>query len=124
MMTDANMELRPNIGIAGRRLRHRIGLLALALALLAALFFLFGYQTWTPWRLVVFLPLAAAATSLLEARRSTCIARAFTGTVEDDAGSATSAAACDLPASRQASSRIVRDAVIIGVAGTALLALL
>ena len=114
--------LQPNIGMVGRRLRYRIGWLALAVSVIAAVVFLFN--AWTPWRFVVFFPLAAAAASLLEARRSTCIARAYTGTMEDDAGGATAAPACDLPSSRQAATRIVRDAVIIGAAGAALVAAL
>jgi hypothetical protein len=108
-----------NIGIFGRRLRYRIGWLALAGSIAAAIWFLF--KPWTPWRLVVFFPLVGAATSLLEARRSTCIARAFSGTREDDAGAAASAPACDLPSNRQAAARIVRDAVILGATGTTLL---
>jgi hypothetical protein len=116
------MDLQPNIGIVGRRVRYRLGMLLLLVAAIGAVAFLF--RAWTPWRLVVFFPLAAAAATLFEARRRTCVVRAIAGTVEDDAGGTTSAPACDLPSSRRAARQIVRDAVVVGVAGAALLAAL
>jgi len=116
------MDLQPNIGTGGRRVRYRLGVVLLLVAGIAAVAFLF--RAWTPWRLVVFFPLAAAATTLFEARRRTCIVRAIAGTVEDDAGGTATAPACDLPSSRRAAGQIVRDALVVGVAGAALLAAL
>lgn len=115
-----------NIGLFGRRLRRRIGWALLAISVGLAGWFLLHRPPSTPWpwRLLVFFPLTGAVISLLEARRSTCIARAATGTIEDESGGTTPAPACDLPATRRAAAHIVRDAVIIGVLGTAVLGLL
>ena len=116
------MDYRPNIGARGRRVRHILGALGFLTAVVMALAFLF--RAWTPWRFMVFFPLAGAATSWLEARRRTCVVRAVAATVEGDDGSVSPAATCDVGASRTVASRIVRDAVIIGAAGAALVAAL
>jgi hypothetical protein len=115
-----------NIGLTGRRLRRRIGwvLLAVTVGLAGWLLLRRSPSTPWPWRLLVFFPLTGSLISLLEARRSTCIVRAAAGTIEDETGGTTPAPACDLPATRRAAVHIVRDAVIIGAVGTAVLAVL
>jgi hypothetical protein len=72
------------------------------------------------WRSLVFLPAALSATGFLQARRNTCIAHAARGTFEHEDFSATKAPLEDVAASRKVAIGIRRDAVLVGLAVSAL----
>lgn len=112
---------KPNISARGRRLRRRIGYVAIGLALgVAAL--TIGLHA--PWflRALVFIPAAGAAVTLLQVRRNTCVARAKEGTFEHDDMSKTAAAEDEVAASRRVAATIQRDGLLIGAASAAVAA--
>jgi hypothetical protein len=75
-------------------------------------------------RLLVFVPAFVSALGVLQARRGTCVARAVEGRTERDGAPAIRADAIAMKASRGAATMIVRDAVLVGLAGAALAAAL
>lgn len=114
-MQDGSAALcKPNFSGAGRARRLRIGwsLVAASFAVAVSTF-----VTAAPWyvRLVVFLPAAGAAVSLLQVSRHTCVAHAALGTFEHDDFTTTQQSAEDAAASRRVARTIYRDGLLIGV---------
>jgi len=118
----AGAACRPNISGSGRRRRLRVGYVAVGITavLWAALWV--SHAHWY-WRVLIGLPAALAAISLLQVRRNTCVARAAEGTFEHEDFSRTKMADADVAASRRVASGITRDAALIGVACAVLAAL-
>ena len=110
---------RPNITAPGRRRRTIFGFQMLSLTIAALGTFQLLHAPWY-WRVLLFFPAAAAATGFLQVRRDTCVLRARQGTVEHDDGSTSPAPDADVRASRAVARTIQRDAVLIGLAVTAL----
>jgi hypothetical protein len=112
---------RPNFSAAGRVRRQRVGwsLAAVSVVSTGALIALH-----TPWtvRLLVALPVMAAAVSLLQVSRHTCVAHAALGTFEHDDFSVTKQSEADAAASRRVARSIYRDAALIGLLCAALAA--
>ena len=106
----------PNIAAAGRRVRRRFGQAGVvaAVATTGAAMLL----RW-PWyaRAAAAVPAALGALSLLQVRRHTCVKRAAEGTIEHQDFSTTPAPPDDAAASRRVARTIVRDAVLLGLAG-------
>ncbi len=115
-MTEA---CKANIGKAGKRRRMQVGWIAAGLSVACVIAFVVFHVPWQ-WRSLVFLPSAMAATGFLQAMRNTCIAHAARGTIEHEDFSTTPAPPDELAASRRVASSIRRDAVLIGLASSAL----
>lgn len=110
---------KANIGAAGKRRRMQFGWIAAGLSVVCVVCFVAFHVPWQ-WRSLVFLPSAMAATGFLQAMRNTCIAHASRGTIEHEDFSTTPAPPDELAASRRVASSIRRDAVIIGLAASAI----
>lgn len=108
--------IRANISTSGCRRRERLGRqgAAVSIALFGA--FVVFRAPWF-WRLLLFIPVALAATSILQSRRTTCVLRARQGVLENEDGSTTPASEDSVRASRAVARGIERDAMLIGAAG-------
>src|SRR5450432_3025453 len=123
-MTDAvilvdGIPCRPNISPAGVRKRNVFGSWNVGVAVLLAAGLVLLHARWF-WCLAVFVPAALAGIGILQAARRTCVSRAAEGTFEHDDFSKTKAPDDDVARSRQVSSSITRDSVLIGVGVVAL----
>jgi hypothetical protein len=112
---------KPNFSGAGRTRRLRIGWALVAASLLVAVSMLVSSAPWYV-RLVVFLPAAGAAVSLLQVSRHTCVAHAALGTFEHDDFTTTKQSSDDAAASRRVARTIYRDALLIGLSSALLAA--
>jgi hypothetical protein len=117
---------KPNFSANGRVRRRRIGWALVAVSAALAVAFAVMHAAWYT-RLLVFLPSAGGAASLLQVARSTCVAHAALGTFEHDDFSTTKQSADDAARSRRVAATIYRDAILVGLvcaaaaAGSALL---
>ena len=111
-----------NIGKAGRVRRSRVGSVLVLLALGIAGWFI---ATHAPWfvRLSVFLPATAAAISLLQVSRNTCVAMAAKSVRENEDFTYTPVEKVLADASRKVASSIYRDGLLIGVGAALITAL-
>jgi hypothetical protein len=109
--------IRANISTSGCRRRERLGRqgAAFSIALFGA--FVVFHVPWF-WRFVLFFPVALAATSILQSRRTTCVLRASQGVFENEDGSTTPVSDEEARASRVIARGIQRDAILIGAAST------
>jgi hypothetical protein len=109
--------IRANISASGCRRRDRLGRqgAAFSIALFGA--FVVLRVPWF-WRLLLFIPAAGAATSILQSRRTTCVLRARQGTFENEDGSTRPVSEEEARASRAIARGIQRDAALIGAAST------
>jgi hypothetical protein len=112
-------QCRPNISRSGVRRRYQFGAIGAAITVALAVGMAVARVRWF-WCLIVFVPAAGAAVSLLQAVRKTCVARAAEGTFEHEDFSKTPAAEDDAIRSREVAAKISRDSMIIGVVAVAL----
>ncbi|HVZ71206.1 MAG TPA: hypothetical protein VHJ20_02425 [Polyangia bacterium] len=111
----------PNFGASGARRRWRFGWFELVVSVVfVAVAVALHWPAWT--RALVFFPLSAGATSLIQLRRKTCVLRARQGVRELEDGSTVPVSDDDARASRAVARTISRDAILIGLAGAALAA--
>ncbi len=104
-----------NIAEAGKTRRRQFGIIGVvtAVGILVALMVL--HVPWY-WRLLLALPAMGASISLLQARRSVCIAHAATGSIEANDFSTTKATAEQQAQIRQVAKSIWVDSFGVGVA--------
>jgi hypothetical protein len=106
---------KPNFSAAGRARRQRIGWTLVVVSVATALVLVAMDSPWQV-RLLLFLPTAAAAVTLLQVTRHTCVAHAALGTFEHDDFSTTAQSQDDAAASRRVARTIYRDSLLIGLA--------
>lgn len=106
---------KPNISASGRARRRQIGLVISVMGAALVVAFMAWQVAWYV-RLLVFLPVASAAVTLLQVTRQTCVAHAAKGTFEHEDFSTTPQNADDAAASRKVAATIYRDALLIGLA--------
>ena len=113
---------KANISASGRRRRHLLGIVGFSAAL-AIFIVLIVFRVEWYWRAIgVFVPGVVGASGWLQARRSTCIARAREGMFEKEDATTIKMADGDVRASRRVAVGISRDVLLIGLALAALAA--
>ena len=118
----AGSACKPNISASGRRRRRLLGIAGFGAALATGVVLIAFHVEWY-WRAIgVFVPALVGASGLLQARRSTCIARARDGTFENEDSTTTKMADIDVRASRKVGEAISRDVLVIGVIAAAIAA--
>lgn len=110
---------RANIGASGHRLRTTASALIFVVAA-ALLGWMVAAHVPAPWRLLLFFPVALGSVVGLQARRHTCVAMAVKGVLENEDFSTTPVEEEFARASRRVAATILRDGVLIGIAGALL----
>jgi hypothetical protein len=112
---------KANFSGPGRVRRQRAGWLFVGISAAVAAALVTFHAAWYV-RLVLFLPAAMAATSLLQVSRNTCVAHAAQGTFEHEDFTKTKQSDEDAAASRRVAATIYRDSVLIGAVAAAVAA--
>jgi hypothetical protein len=112
---------KPNISGPGRVRRLRAGWVLAVVSLVWAAA-LIALHTSSTWRLSLFFPTQAAATTFFQVTRNTCVAHALQGTFEHADFSKTKVDEADAAASRRVAFTIYRDGILIGLICAALAA--
>jgi hypothetical protein len=108
-----------NISPRGKQRRLRVGTAMAVVSVVIVALLAVLHVAWF-WRAVVFLPVMASVSSLLQVSRNTCVARAREGTFEHDDMTTVKAADDDARRSRIVAATIVRDGIIVGALVAAL----
>jgi hypothetical protein len=105
-----------NIGAAGRRRRTRAAVATFAVGAGVLAWMMIAHVP-AMWRLLLSLPIAMGTITGLQVTRNTCVAMASMGVVENEDFSTKPVEEELARASKRVAATIVRDGILVGVAG-------